>query len=115
MNEEAPGAHVTLAEALSANPRPGNLAAEMIRRGSVELEFYSPHLIDLQQPHARDELYVVARGEGVLEVEGTRQHFESGDVLFVPAGAEHRFVEFSDDLGAWVLFYGPEGGEGRLR
>jgi len=23
----------------------------------------------------------------------------------------HRFEEFTDDLAAWVVFYGPEGGE----
>ncbi|MDQ3378133.1 MAG: cupin domain-containing protein, partial [Actinomycetota bacterium] len=34
-----------------------------------------------------------------------------GDALFVPAGVEHRFENFTDDLVAWVVFYGPEGGE----
>jgi hypothetical protein len=32
-------------------------------------------------------------------------------MLFVGAGVEHRFEEFSDDLAVWVFFYGPEGGE----
>lgn len=109
--EEERGAHIALARALSTNPQPGNLAAEMLRRGSVDLEFYSPHLTDLQQPHSRDELYIIARGTGVLDVSGERFPFKAGDVLFVPARAEHRFVEFSDDFGTWVLFYGPEGGE----
>jgi hypothetical protein len=31
----------------------------------------------------------------------------------VPAGVEHRFEEFTEDLAVWVIFYGPEGGEGR--
>jgi mannose-6-phosphate isomerase-like protein (cupin superfamily) len=115
MNEKQPvPAHVELAQALSANPAPGNLAAEMIRRGSIDLEFYSPHLVDLQQPHARDELYVIARGSGILEVGEMRIPFVQGDVLFVPAHAPHRFVEFTGDFGAWVLFYGPEGGEAPL-
>jgi len=111
MSAQEQGAHITLAQALRANPAPGNLAAEMIRRGTVELEFYSPHLTDLQQPHSRDELYVIARGTGVLVVESERFSFKGGDVLFVPAYADHRFVEFSEDFGTWVLFYGPEGGE----
>lgn len=34
-----------------------------------------------------------------------------GDFLFVPAGVEHRFEEFTDDLAVWVVFYGPDGGE----
>jgi mannose-6-phosphate isomerase-like protein (cupin superfamily) len=37
--------------------------------------------------------------------------FAVGDALFVAAGVEHRFENFSDDLAAWVAFYGPEGGE----
>jgi mannose-6-phosphate isomerase-like protein (cupin superfamily) len=66
---------------------------------------------DEQTPHTRDELYVVAQGSGTF-VNGDRRHpFTSGDVLFVPAGAPHRFEDFSDDFGTWVIFYGPEGGE----
>lgn len=34
-----------------------------------------------------------------------------GDVLFAPAGIEHRFENFSDDFVTWVIFYGPVGGE----
>ena len=40
-----------------------------------------------------------------------RQAFEPGEALFVPAGVEHRFVDFSEDFSAWVVFYGPDGGE----
>jgi hypothetical protein len=36
---------------------------------------------------------------------------ESGDLLFVAAGAEHRFEDFTDDLAVWVVFYGPCGGK----
>lgn len=36
-----------------------------------------------------------------------------GNLLFVAAGAEHRFEDFTGDFGAWVMFYGPEGGETR--
>jgi hypothetical protein len=31
--------------------------------------------------------------------------------MFVAAGVEHRFEDFTDDLAVWVMFYGPEGGE----
>jgi len=34
-----------------------------------------------------------------------------GDVIFAPAGIEHRFENFSDDFVTWVIFYGPVGGE----
>jgi mannose-6-phosphate isomerase-like protein (cupin superfamily) len=41
----------------------------------------------------------------------SRLRFSPGDLLFVWAGVEHRFEEFTDDLAVWVVFYGPEGGE----
>jgi len=31
--------------------------------------------------------------------------------LFVHAGVEHRFEEFTNDLSMWVVFWGPDGGE----
>lgn len=67
--------------------------------------------MDLQSPHTRDEVYVVVTGQGCFFQGGRRERFGPGDLLFAPAGAEHRFEEFSDDLVVWVLFYGPEGGE----
>ncbi|MDE2480856.1 MAG: cupin domain-containing protein [bacterium] len=100
------GAHVALAKALTKRPSANNLAAEIMRHDGLDLEFYSPHLVDLQQPHERDELYVIARGTGVLDVEGEQFPFVEGDVLFVPALAEHRFTNFSHDFGTWVMFFG---------
>lgn len=79
--------------------------------GTLELGFYRPDGEDLQQPHDRDEVYIVQAGHGEFELQGERQPFETGEALFVPAGAEHRFVEFSSDFAAWVMFYGPAGGE----
>ena len=105
------GMRVALMAALQARPKGQNLAAEMAKRGSIDLEFYSPHLMDLQQPHDRDELYMIANGSGILDVEGEQIPFVAGDVLFVPAFADHRFTTFSQDFGTWVIFYGPIGGE----
>ncbi|MBV8244998.1 MAG: cupin domain-containing protein [Candidatus Eremiobacteraeota bacterium] len=104
------GRHFKVAEALTRGPDPGNLAAAIARFGDVELEFYAPKDIDPQHPHTRDELYIIARGSGVLTVADEDLKFVEGDVLFVPAHAGHRFSEFSDDFATWVIFYGPEGG-----
>ena len=30
---------------------------------------------------------------------------------FVPARVDHRFEEFTPDFAAWVVFWGPRGGE----
>lgn len=105
-------AHVTLSEALAMGPpAAGNLAATVFAHGSLVVEMYTPIGKDLQVPHARDEAYVVARGTGQFFDGTATRPVEPGTFLFVPAGREHRFVEFSADFAVWVLFYGPEGGE----
>lgn len=83
----------------------------LFRHGSLEVEFYRPERVDLQQPHSRDEVYVVISGSGHFVNGDTRKPFSSGEVLFVPAGVEHRFEDFTDDFATWVFFYGPKGGE----
>jgi mannose-6-phosphate isomerase-like protein (cupin superfamily) len=86
--------------------------AALFQQGTLEIEIYAPRGSDPQTPHKKNEVYVVAQGYGEFIVEGKRERFSAGDLLFVPAGAEHRFEKFSDDFYAWVIFYGPEGGEG---
>ena len=80
--------------------------------GTMELGFYKPKGTDDQSPHTQDEIYIVQSGSGWFVCGDDRYPFETGQALFVPAGVVHRFEEFSDDFAAWVVFYGPEGGEG---
>ena len=84
---------------------------ELFTHGSLVVEMYKPEKVDLQQPHTRDEVYVIARGSREFINGDDRHAVVIGEVLFVPAGVEHRFVDFSDDFATWVIFYGPEGGE----
>jgi mannose-6-phosphate isomerase-like protein (cupin superfamily) len=58
---------------------------------------------DRQQPHEDDEVYVVLEGRGVLEVEGKQVELREGQAVFVPAGAEHRFVGY-EQLSVLVIF-----------
>jgi mannose-6-phosphate isomerase-like protein (cupin superfamily) len=58
---------------------------------------------DRQQPHEDDEVYVVLDGSGALEIEGETVPLERGQALFVPAGADHRFVGYVG-LGLLVIF-----------
>jgi mannose-6-phosphate isomerase-like protein (cupin superfamily) len=58
---------------------------------------------DRQQPHDDDEVYVVLEGTGVLEVEDERVDLREGHAVFVPAGAEHRFVGY-ERLSVLVIF-----------
>ena len=101
----------SLAEARAAPIPAGRASAELMRHGSLEVRHYAPRGGDRQTPHSRDEVYVVAHGKGQFFLDGTRTPFGPGDLIFVPAGAEHRFEDFGDDLQVWVVFYGPEGGE----
>jgi mannose-6-phosphate isomerase-like protein (cupin superfamily) len=87
------------------------LFKEVFSHGTLEVEIYQPKITDNQQPHERDEVYFIISGHGMFEYEGETTDFEPGDCFFVPAGDEHRFMNFSDDFAVWVLFYGPRGGE----
>ena len=59
---------------------------------------------DGQSPHDEDEVYFVVKGKGALVVDGERTTAEPGAILFVAAGAEHRFVEITEDLELLVFF-----------
>jgi mannose-6-phosphate isomerase-like protein (cupin superfamily) len=91
--------------------QPGAIEVEAARRrleagsGGYEIVHTSPGLElgvyvlvapepDRQQPHADDELYVVLDGRGTLEIEGEQVPLKEGEAVFVPAGAEHRFVGY---------------------
>ncbi len=101
-----------LTEALAAvKQSEDGLYGVLLEHGALELGYYRPEGTDLQQPHDRDELYIVISGHGVFECDGTRREFEPGEALFVPAGIPHRFADFSENFGTWVMFYGPSGGE----
>ncbi len=85
--------------------------AEVISRGSMSAGLYAPHETDEQTPHDQDELYVVVNGSGFLAIGEERRPFGPGDLLFVGAGTEHRFEDFTPDLAVWAVFWGPSGGE----
>ena len=89
----------------------GRTFVELFEHGSLAVEVYRPQGVDPQQPHTRDEVYVVVSGKGEFVCGERRDPFGPGDALFVAAGVPHRFENFSGDLAVWVMFYGPQGGE----
>jgi mannose-6-phosphate isomerase-like protein (cupin superfamily) len=103
---------VSLAEARAAPIPPGARSAQLMKHGSMVLRFYRPPRPDPQGPHEQDELYVVAQGTGWFVRNDERHRIGAGDVLFAAAGETHRFEDVSDDFETWVVFYGPNGGEG---
>ena len=103
---------IRLARARARIPGPaGEHSVSALQRGTLDVKLSLPTPPNQQTPHAQDEVYVVIRGRGILLHDGERDPFESGDLLFVAAGTEHRFEDFSEDLAVWVVFYGPRGGE----
>lgn len=109
---------VTLTEALARLPLAANEKwplgvwdAEVMRHGTMSVEIFAPKEQDFQTPHEQDELYFIVSGSGEFWLKGETMPFGAGDVIFVPAGVEHRFTGFTPDFVTWVVFYGPNGGE----
>lgn len=79
--------------------------------GTLSVKLYAPRGTDPQEPHTRDEAYVVISGSGTFVHDDKRDPFGPNDFLFAEAGLPHRFENFTNDLLLWVIYYGPEGGE----
>jgi mannose-6-phosphate isomerase-like protein (cupin superfamily) len=91
----------------------GEHAVTLLKRGTLDVKLaLAPRVPSPEMTvHAQDEVYVIVHGRGVLIHGEARDTFESGDLLFVAAGVEHRFADVSEDLAVWVVFYGAQGGE----
>jgi mannose-6-phosphate isomerase-like protein (cupin superfamily) len=89
----------------------GERFVEAFAHGALTVEIYAPVGRDPQSPHDRDEVYFVISGSGDFIVAGESSRFAAGDALFVAAGIEHHFENFTSDFTTWVVFYGPKGGE----
>ena len=101
-----------LADAVARIPGPaGEHAVRVLQRGTLDIKLSCPVRPNQQTPHTQDEVYVIVRGRGVLIHDGQRDEVRSGDLMFVAAGTEHHFEDFTDDLAVWVVFFGPQGGE----
>jgi mannose-6-phosphate isomerase-like protein (cupin superfamily) len=84
---------------------------EAMKHGTMSLILFTPTGKDYQTVHEQDELYIVVKGTGELVKGSERHEFQPGDALFVPAGINHHFENFSNDLILWAIFWGPKGGE----
>jgi mannose-6-phosphate isomerase-like protein (cupin superfamily) len=100
-----------MADWLASLPADAERYAIALEHGTLEVGVYAPRNEDPQSPHTRDEVYVVVHGRGLFHRGDAVAPFGPGDLLFVAAGETHRFEAFSEDFAAWVIFYGPEGGE----
>jgi len=99
-------------EATAALPDAALRFATLFQRQDLEVEIYAPLGSDPQQPHDRDELYIIISGTGRFRRGDQVVGFGPGDLLFVPAGIVHRFEEFSIGFATWVIFFGERVGQG---
>lgn len=89
----------------------GGLYEELLRVSSLSAGIYSLKvgMVDPQQQHTEDEVYYVLRGRGSIRIDKETHIVRSGSVIFVPALAEHKFLDIKEDLVLLVLFAPPEG------
>lgn len=59
---------------------------------------------DRQSPHSEAEVYYVIRGHARFTQGEVEAAADPGDVLFVPAGAPHRFHAITEELVLLVVF-----------
>lgn len=98
---------LSLAAALALPLPQGRRSAEVFVDGDLEIRLYAPKGDDPQTPHDRDELYIVASGNGRFRVGDRVDAVAPGALLYAAAHEVHRFEDFSDDFAVWVVFYGP--------
>ncbi len=104
--------HVTIEDAKrSLTEEAINKFTVLLKHGSMQVEYFAPDKIDMQTPHVQDEIYVIASGKSYFIRNNETIECKQGDILFVPAGMEHRFEQFSENFATWVIFYGKKGGE----
>jgi mannose-6-phosphate isomerase-like protein (cupin superfamily) len=89
----------------------GELYHEFLRVDSMSAGLYvlRAREDDPQTPHNQDELYYVVSGRGRFRTGGHDRPVGPGSILFVEAGAEHRFHSITQDLSVLVVFAPPEG------
>jgi mannose-6-phosphate isomerase-like protein (cupin superfamily) len=99
---------------------PAELALRQAASGAPYLEFHrGQHLSmgiyvlpvggrDEQTPHAQDEVYIVVRGRAHLTMGSEAVAVETGSIVAVDAGVEHRFHDITEELHVLVVFAPPE-------
>jgi len=83
----------------------------VFQHGSMLTELCQLRGQDHQTPHEQDELYFILEGSAVFVHADGEQPVQRGHAILVPAGKAHHFKDMSADFAAWVVFWGPPGGE----
>lgn len=78
------------------------------RNMSVGLYALDAGALDPQQPHGQDEVYFIVSGRASITVGMETTQVARGSVVYVPAGAPHKFHHITEDLRVLVIFSPPE-------
>jgi mannose-6-phosphate isomerase-like protein (cupin superfamily) len=83
---------------------------EFLRRRGMSLGMYMLPAggADEQHPHMSDEVYIVVKGRGTLQVADDQVEVGPGSIVSVDHGEEHRFVTIAEDLHMLVVFAPPD-------
>ena len=85
--------------------------AQVLTGAHLSFDIHGPGGLEpIPEKSDADTLYVIISGYGVLRcADGSRVEFTAGDVMLVPAGAEHRFEEIAPKFRTWrIVVGGPE-------
>lgn len=66
--------------------------------------------VDPQSPHVEDEVYYVASGKAIINVDGEDRPVSTGSLVYVPKTVPHRFHTIEEDLVILVFFAPAETG-----
>jgi mannose-6-phosphate isomerase-like protein (cupin superfamily) len=91
---------------VAAQAKAGEEWREFFRVKALSLGVYAlkKGSVDTQSPHGQDEIYYVVSGRATLTVDGKPHPAQPGSVLYVAAGAKHRFHDITEDLTTLVFF-----------
>ena len=63
--------------------------------------------IDAHYHKSHDQMIYVKKGEGILEVNGTRHNVKEGMMLVIPRKAGHRFINTGDGTNVTIAIFSP--------
>jgi len=100
-----------LVKILASREMTGRPYLEFLRAPSMSMGVY--HLkaghVDLQKPHAEDEVYYVVAGRAQFRAGNEVRTANAGTLIYVERLVDHCFSDVTEDLTALVFFAPAEG------
>jgi len=92
-----------------ARKAPDGYVNDAVRSDLLNVGVYvlAPGAVDDQTPHREDEVYYAVSGRAQFTVDGDEHEVGPGTLLFVRAGADHRFHDIQEELSLLVFWAPP--------